>query len=222
MLQAPLASSRSHPRIGRFSEAPWFLVLRRVGLAPSVWVPSVRAVTQVSLLLALSRGKTGTLCVNTSSLCGHTPGDDPHVSPSTLTASSARVHADVPGSAPARVAPLPSPAPAPVLICSPPLPHPSPTSFFIYSRFCKCSGSEWLALARRQAWETILPARVQCHVRFLLSAVLQLPRTSRVTLATLDHTFPPSPPSVRSSSLRNPVRFFATVCIPSWDYPPNP
>lgn len=72
-----------------------------MGLAPSVWVPSVLAVTQVSLLLALSRGKTGTLCVNTSSLCGHTPGDDSHVSPSTLTASSARVHADVPGSAPA-------------------------------------------------------------------------------------------------------------------------
>lgn len=222
MLQAPLGSSRSHPRIGRFSEAPWFLVLRRVGLAPSVWVPSVLAVTRVSLLLALSRDKTGTLCVNTSSPCGHTPGDDSHVSPSTLTASSARVHADVPGSAPAPRGSSALPRPRPRAHLQPPSASPF-THFLLYLLpVLQVQRFEWLALARRQAWETILPARVQCHVRFLLSAVLQLPRTSRVTLATLDHTFPPSPPSVRSSSLRNPVRFFATVCIPSWDYPPNP
>lgn len=171
MLQAPLGSSRSHPRIGRFSEAPWFLVLRRVGLAPSVWVPSVLAVTRVSLLLALSRDKTGTLCVNTSSLCGHTPGDGSHVSPSTLTASSARVHADVPGSAPAPRGSSARPRPRPRAHLQPPSASPF-THFLLYllpvlqvQRFRMVSLSPQAGVGNNSTRESTVP----CEVPFVCS-----------------------------------------------------
>lgn len=87
MLQAPFVSSCPHPRISHFSEDPWFLLVRRMGLDTPIWVLRALAVTRVSLLLALSRDKTGTLCVNISSLCIYTPVDDFHISPSVFIAS---------------------------------------------------------------------------------------------------------------------------------------